>query len=584
MKKKLMLTYVFIIAIVSIITGYMSISSSQNHLETQIKDSLERELTLIYDILESQNIELNHDINEFSKYYADKMNFRITIIDYSGIVIADSEKEQLPNHSEREEFKEALKNGSSFATRYSESIGTFCLYYAKSFDYKNNPIVLRISMPLLEIQGLKTDILNSSINGIFLGLFIAVIIAFMFSKFFSNAINRLTVAVEDVARGNYDRNIYVESSDEIGKLTNAFNIMARELKYTIAELKDRNIKLEAILNSMTNGVIAIDKDYNIILLNNLCYELLNIKYDDVINKPLYEVIRNSHIFNLLEKSTDSNEYLVEELVYKSETEKILRVYANNISSKNISSKNIGTVLVIEDITQIRKLECIRSDFVSNVTHELKTPLTSIKGFVDTLKNGAIDNPVVAIKFLDIIDIEAERLYGLIQEILTLSEIESRDKDINISRVSIVHIVDTSKKILQSLADKKRIELNFTIENGIIDLLCNKERISQLLINLVDNAIKYTEKGKIDVEFNNISNILVITVKDTGIGIPENSISRIFERFYRVDKGRSRKIGGTGLGLSIVKHIVILYKGKIEVTSKLGEGSEFKVTLPIFYII
>ncbi len=575
MRRKLMLTYIFIIAIVSSITGYISISTSQKHLERQIKNNLLLELNLLSDILKQ---EYNNNFSEFTQYYSQQMNLRITIISSNGDVLSDSGTDtELSNHSDRSEIREALKNGIGFSTRYSETMGTYYLYYAQNIKYNSNDIVLRISMPLLEIQALKTEILNSSMNGIMLGLFLAIIFAFLFSKIFSSPIKELTIAVEDVARGNYDKKIYVNSHDEVGKLTTAFNLMSRELKYTIIQLKDRNIKLESILNSITNGVIAVDIDYNIMLLNPLSYKLLGINKT---NKPFYEVIRSSKIFNLIEESIANVQCVVEELNYVNGTEKILKIYANPII--NSEDKILGTVLLIEDVTQIRKLERMRSDFVSNVTHELKTPLTSIKGFVDTLKNGAINDPVVTTRFLDIIDIEADRLYNLIQEILLLSEIESRDKDINITKVSIYIIVDNVKKILQPLADKKEILLNFIIEPGMIDLLCNKERIAQILINLIENAIKYTEKGEVNVDFYNSSNILTITVKDTGIGIPKESIERIFERFYRVDKGRSRKVGGTGLGLSIVKHIVILYKGKIEVESELGKGSAFKVTLPIFY--
>lgn len=579
MRKKLMLTYMLVIAIVILITGYTSITTSQKHLENQIKTTFIRDLNLLSDILKSEYLEKdNYNFSEFIKYYSNKMNFRITIIDSEGVVLEDSEKESqnFSNHSERIEFKDALENNVGFVTRYSESMGTYYIYYAEKLEYNSNSIVLRISMPLLEIHSLKTDILNSSINGIVLGVCIAIIISLIFSRRFSNPIKELTAAVVNVTDGNYGKKIYVNSNDEIGKLTTAFNLMSRELKYTIEELKDRNIKLEAILNSMTNGVVAIDEDYNIILSNHLCCEFFNINPADINNKSLYEVIRSPQIFNVLEKSAKTNEYVVEELIYNNETEKIFRIYANSIK------ENMGTVLVIEDITQIRKLERMRSDFVSNVTHELKTPLTSIRGFIDTLKNGAINEPIVAERFLDIIDIETERLYKLIQEILTLSEIESRDRDINMSRIKVYDLVNSVEKILQPLAYKKQIDLDFTIEAGMIDLFCNKERISQLLINLIDNAIKYTDKGSVQIEFANKCNVLVITVKDSGIGIPEKSIARLFERFYRVDKGRSRKIGGTGLGLSIVKHIVILYKGKIDVTSKISEGSTFKVTLPIFY--
>lgn len=577
MTKKLLLTYIFIIAIVCLIIGYTSISTSQKYLENQIRNGFIKDINLLSDILQNQFE--SDKLLEFTKHYSNLMGFRITLINLDGSIIADSDVDNLQNHSERTEFQQALQNNLGFSIRYSETLGTNYLYYAKKINYNSTNLVLRISSPLLDLRNLKTDILNLSMGGIILGLIVSIVVATLFSNIFSTAIKQLTLAVEDVSKGNYDKKIDINSNDEIGKLADAFNLMARELKYTVLQLKDRNIKLESILNSINSGLIAIDADYNIMLLNHLSYKFLGINDGNLINRNFYEVVQNKSVLNLLNKSTVNNEYAVEEINHNNL--KILRISANPII--NTDSKGIGTVLLIEDITQIKKLEQIRSEFVSNVTHELKTPLTSIKGFVDTLKNGAIEDFDIAKHFLDIIDIEAERLYKLIQEILTLSEIETRDKDINMAEIQIDILINSVKKILQPLADKKGIKLEFVVESGMINLFCNKDRIIQLLINLIENSIKYTEQGCVKAEFKNNSNILVITIEDTGIGIPEQSIPRIFERFYRVDKGRSRKAGGTGLGLSIVKHIVILYNGKIEVQSKLGEGSIFKVNLPILAV-
>lgn len=577
MTKKLLLTYIFIIAIVCLIIGYTSISTSQKYLENQIRNGFIKDINLLSDILQNQFE--SDKLLEFTKHYSNLMGFRITLINLDGSIIADSDVDNLENHSKRTEFQQALQNNLGFSIRYSETLGTNYLYYAKKINYNSTNLVLRISSPLLDLRNLKTDILNLSMGGIILGLIVSIVVATLFSNIFSTAIKQLTLAVEDVSKGNYDKKIDINSNDEIGKLADAFNLMARELKYTVLQLKDRNIKLESILNSINSGLIAIDADYNIMLLNHLSYKFLGINDGNLINRNFYEVVQNKSVLNLLNKSTVNNEYAVEEINHNNL--KILRISANPII--NTDSKGIGTVLLIEDITQIKKLEQIRSEFVSNVTHELKTPLTSIKGFVDTLKNGAIEDFDIAKHFLDIIDIEAERLYKLIQEILTLSEIETRDKDINMAEIQIDILINSVKKILQPLADKKGIKLEFVVESGMINLFCNKDRIIQLLINLIENSIKYTEQGCVKAEFKNNSNILVITIEDTGIGIPEQSIPRIFERFYRVDKGRSRKAGGTGLGLSIVKHIVILYNGKIEVQSKLGEGSIFKVNLPILAV-
>lgn len=261
----------------------------------------------------------------------------------------------------------------------------------------------------------------------------------------------------------------------------------------------------------------------------------------------------------------------------SEKERFIRVSGTPLNQEQERSKSV--LLIIEDITSVKKLENMRSDFVSNVTHELKTPLTSIRGFVDTLKQGAIQNEAYARRFLDIIDIEAERLYTLIQDILLLSEIESGN-DYNIQECDVNSIVTETLELLRRKAEEKgNLALVFEPEPYVKPFSCNPDRMKQLLINLVDNGIKNTEQGSVTVRCKSMNDYLMISVKDTGIGIAREHLSRIFERFYRVDKGRSRKMGGTGLGLSIVKHIVEMYNGDIFISSEVNVGTEFIIKLP-----
>jgi len=284
---------------------------------------------------------------------------------------------------------------------------------------------------------------------------------------------------------------------------------------------------------------------------------------------------NKFLKDTIEKSVS----LVNEISFSPPEYKVLRVYTNPIKSVNSSNTNLGGIVFIQDITEIKKLEQIKTEFVSNVTHELKTPLTSIRGFIETLRNGAIDDPVVSERFLEIIDIEAERLSMLINDILQLSEIETGQEDSNLKTCKLRPIAQETLSILQSAADKKHITLCLEI-NESIEITANKDRIKQMLINLVDNGINYnSENGMVTIKAHKAEGMLVISVKDTGIGIDKGHIPRIFERFYRVDKSRSRSMGGTGLGLSIVKHIVNLYNGDIIVKSELGKGSEFIIQFP-----
>jgi len=385
----------------------------------------------------------------------------------------------------------------------------------------------------------------------------------------------------EISRGNYSKRASVKSADELGQLAGTFNEMADELEKSMADLKDKNIKFDSIMNSMTNGFIAVDRKQRIILINEIACRFLEIEYDeDITGKNLIDVIRNHKINRMLQQTVESNESSTHEISISLPEEKIYRIYANPIKSMESSDSNSGGILSIMDITNIKKLEQIRTDFVSNVTHELKTPLTSIRGFVETLRSGAMDDSEVSDKFLEIIDIEAERLYMLINDILQLSEIETKQKDSNIATHDLESIINEVFSILQGAAGKKSIELTCKVESSI-SITANRDRIKQMLINLIDNAIKYNiENGSVRVKVWKAEGRIVLSVKDTGIGIAQQHLSRIFERFYRIDKGRSRSMGGTGLGLSIVKHIVNLYNGDIKVESEPGSGSEFIIQLPV----
>lgn len=336
------------------------------------------------------------------------------------------------------------------------------------------------------------------------------------------------------------------------------------------EMIASGVELDAMLRSMNNGVVAINNENQIIFYNQVFLTIIGRPAENIKLRPFYEVIRNEIIFDAIDAVRQKGSDGIVEGEWK---DKVIRATATPLVGKE---ENLGILVIVEDITQLKKLESVRSDFVSNVTHELKTPLTSIRGFVETLKNGAISDEKVARKFLDIIDIETERLYSLIQDILTLSEIESRtDRE-----TMACNVGKAAYEVVELLADtKENVELIYEPVPYIRPYSCNPVRIKELLINLLDNAIKYTEEGYVRLVCKEENDVLLICVEDTGIGMEKEHLSRIFERFYRIDKSRSRKQGGTGLGLSIVKHIVELYNGRIQVESEVGKGTRFEIRLP-----
>jgi two-component system phosphate regulon sensor histidine kinase PhoR len=578
MHKKLLFSFLAIILLATGVSSIIFWSKGFKFIDNQSSNYYLTQANLVADIFTYEKFDDTNDYINFVRRYSDKYKFRITIIDKDGHVYADSgTSESLENHGNREEVMKAIKGEMATVNRYSKTMGQEYAYSAVPVTNGDFTGVLRVSVPLAELKELNKELGYSIIYAIIACFVVALMVAFIFTQVLTKPINDVAKAAERISDGDYNIKIYTRDQAEVGKLADAFNVMTTNLKGTIHNLQHRNIELEAMLSSMTGGVIAIDDSNEVLFYNKAFVEMVKPGNQQITGQSLYNIIRNAAVFDAIDKVRENHESVAEDgtLISATGNAKHIRVTATSLESEE--KHYFGVLVIIDDVTKIKKLENIRTDFVSNVTHELKTPLTSIRGFIDTLKNGAIKEEAVANKFLDIIDIEAERLYSLIQDILLLSEIESKREyetlacDMNESIESVIDLLETK------LTDK--VKIVFEPEPYLKPYLCNPDRMKQLLINLLDNAIKYTEEGTIDVFCNKIEDKLVLRIKDTGIGIGNEHLSRIFERFYRVDKGRSRKQGGTGLGLSIVKHIVELYNGNIRVNSNPGEGTEFIITLP-----
>lgn len=576
MQKKLLFSFLAIILIAIGISIVAFWTRGHQFIDKQSQDYHLKQAQLIGDIFAKESFDSMEDFHDFAKGYGEKYQVRITIIDKSGEVFADSStSNHLENHKNREEIIGALKGENVTINRYSQTM-------KKNYSYSAVPVsngdfsgVLRVSLPLSALSKFDDELFRATIYAIIICFIIATFAAFVFTNVLSKPIDEVTKAAVRISEGNYKTKIYTREKNQIGKLAGAFNTMTTNLKETIDSLTQRNIELEAMLTSMTGGVVAIDDSNEVLFFNKAFVDIVNLLNNNIKGQSLYNVLRNVAIFDAIDQVRKTNSSVTMEGMLLSGNNKNIRITATPLGRED--KKWFGVLLIIEDVTQIKKLERMRSDFVSNVTHELKTPLTSIRGFIDTLKNGAIKDEAVANKFIDIIDIEAERLSSLIQDILLLSEIESKNDydtepvDINQSALSVIDLLEPK------LTDK--IDIIFEPQANLKPFTCNPGRMKQLLINLLDNAIKYTEEGTVTLICKEEECKLMIKVIDTGIGIEKEQLSRIFERFYRVDKGRARKQGGTGLGLSIVKHIVELYNGTIQVDSQLGEGTEFVILLP-----
>jgi len=381
-----------------------------------------------------------------------------------------------------------------------------------------------------------------------------------------------------MAKGDFSRKAAIHTYDEIGELAQSLNLMSEEIEDKIRKVDSERAKLGLILSSMFEGVIVTDDKERIILMNPSLRKIFFVDTSPEGKKPL-EVIRNTAVQEIADKIIQGKQGLAtEEIVVNVPEEKILKVNGVPIVRNN---KFEGMILVFHDITELRRLEQIRQDFVANVSHELRTPISSIKGYAETLLEGALEDKDNAREFINIIYQDSDRLASLINDLLDLSKIESGKMKMLLVPFDAVSLIKRAVTVIENQAKAKTIALKLDLPPNLPKIKADETRFSQVMINLLDNAIKYSsEGGSVTIYAKTVNGALQIDITDTGIGISEKDLPRIFERFYRVDKARSRELGGTGLGLSIVKHIVQAHGGQVWVKSELGQGSTFSFTIPL----
>ena len=522
-----------------------------------------KEALAIYNLSLSKGDYTNEDLSIY-KFKGNSVRF--TVVNRDGEVIFDSERSVLDNHKDRQEIIDAFNNGTGNSVRFSKTLSVDMVYYATKI---NEDIVVRSSVPVNNIKIFTLATLKYYIAIVVVVFLLSLALAVKLVKIIVYPIKELEKVTAKIANGNLNKRAIIGNYDEIGLLAQTFNNMADQLETKINDSLDKQNKLEAILESMESGVIALDNNERIILSNPYSKKIFDLQ-GEVIGKKISSCVIDYDLINFIRELPDIN---TKEIKLFHPIEREIRVKKAPIIS---GSKNqIGIVIAIQDITDIKRLENMRSEFVANVSHELKTPLTSIKGFSETLRY--VDDAETKNKFLNIIDKEAERLTNLINDILILSNIENLHK-MESGNFSPKEVIENIIDIVRKQAEKKQINIEF-INEFSDEIIGSKDKFHQLALNLIENAIKYSnENGNVKVVITSNNGYFIFKVIDDGIGIPQNDIPRIFERFYRVDKSRSTR--GTGLGLAIVKHIVKLFSGDITVQSKLGVGSIFTVRIKI----
>ncbi|MDL1968054.1 MAG: cell wall metabolism sensor histidine kinase WalK [Deltaproteobacteria bacterium] len=518
-------------------------------------------------------------VDSICKAIGRKSSTRITVILPSGKVVGDSEEapKNMDNHANRFEVAEALKGNVGNSIRYSRTLKQKMMYVAVPLN--NNIAVLRTSIPITSIYDeLESIQIQIAFGGLLIALFAAGISLFV-SKRISRPIEEMKKGAEQFARGDLAYRMPAPDTEEMRGLAEAINQMAAQLDDRIKTVIKQRNELEAILSSMEEGVIAIDRDEKIISINPAAARMFKSNPSNLEQRSIQEVIRNPELQKIVKSVLKSGDHTEGDIVLYQNEESILNIQTTSLRGEG--EKFIGMLVVLNDVTRLRHLENMRKEFVSNVSHEIKTPLTAIKGFVETLSHGAVNNPDEAKRFLNIIEKHVNRLVSIIEDLMRLSAIEQRDKieGIKLKKGKIRSVIKTAIQVCQEKAEAKKIKVNLICQENISARI-DPPLFEQAAVNLLDNAIKYSDKdGLVQIEAIVTDTEVCISFKDHGIGIPPKHLPRLFERFYRVDKARSRKLGGTGLGLAIVKHIIQTHRGYVTVESNPGKGSNFFIHLP-----
>ena len=549
---------------------------------------------------------------QITEYYTSKakeleklIDSRVTFIGLNGVVIGDSEMDaaHLDNHLNREEIVSAKNGKIGSAIRFSDTIGEDMLYVADYVKSSNGfEGYIRLSMSLSNVsEGLNKGWMLMT-GGLMVLFLTATIVSYRIASSLTKPLEHITKVANDISKLDYDARVKLTRTDEIGQLGLAINGMADSLQQQLKRIRENEHLLQSVLANMTGGILMIDSQNRVVLINAEAQQILKMKEHQLLGKPYQAIKRNYEFTKFIEAGLESKERIQEERQVYDPEDRILHfdgvpMYQGHdslesnqkINNGNHSNERMfkGMLFLLQDVTDIRRLEVMRSEFVANVSHELKTPIAAVKGFAETLLTGGVQDEETARSFLKIIYDEGDRLNRLIGDILDLSKIESRRVLLEYEPVHVKDLFDRIFEVLHSSASKKSISMHHNVAEYIF-IEGDEDRLRQIFMNLLSNAISYTpEGGRVSVEAhiaheNEEHERIIIIVSDTGIGIPKKDLPRIFERFYRVDKARSRSSGGTGLGLSIVKHLVELHHGTITVDSKVGEGSSFILELPVMH--
>ncbi len=505
---------------------------------------------------------------------------RITLIDSRGRVLADTEKDaaQLDNHLNRPEVQEARLKGSGKSIRFSNSLDIDMLYVAVAVrDGDGITGYVRLARPLHQVQTVIEKVYQFMFFTIVIVAAVSLLMALFVSYRMAEPIKAMERFTERLRQGEPVGTMILYTADETKKLADNINFLVEELRDKIRVAREEKSKLMAALTSITEGVLILGDQGEIEFVSPVLAEMLSAQYDDICGKTLMEAFRSVDLQKAYAEFKNTTTTLSREIVLGDAEPVILNI---SVSAVHDHPEGEKTMIVFHDVTRLKKLEKIKTDFVANVTHEIKTPLTAIIGYLETLKSGAIENVEETKTFLDIILKQAERLNRLVDDLLMISNLEMKEMKLNFEDVSLPSAVETVVSLVEAKAASKKIIIYNNIKENLAPIRADRDKLTQILVNVLDNAVKFTpDGGSVFIDVLTTGEEVVVSIRDTGIGVPADEIQRLGERFYRVDRSRSRELGGTGLGLSIVKHLMIAHGGKMEIESRLGHGTKVSLFFP-----
>jgi two-component system phosphate regulon sensor histidine kinase PhoR len=580
---RLLASYSLLLLAAICLLGVVIVRRVEHYNLQQVEKNLLAEATLVGEMMRDRELAGASQLQLRLQAIQQKIPTRITLVAQDGRVLADTaeDPEQMENHADRWEFQAAQQFGIGTATRYSSTLDQGMMYLARRHDDASSPVAfVRVALPLDLVAEQSTwlrRVVGSTAGMTGLG---ALVLALWLARRITRPLRELMESSQRIAQGDYGHKVYADARDETGELGRAFNAMSQSLAAQFAQIAQDREQLRMILSGMVEGVVALDAQQQILFANERAGELLEFDPEAATGRKLWEVVRQRSLHDVVGRAMSEPEACRQELHFTTPASRTVMVHAARLPGAPAR----GAVIVLHDTSELRRLEVLRRDFVANVSHELKTPLAVIKACVETLLDGVVDTPEHQQAFLQRIAEQSDRLHALIIDLLSLARIESGKEAFHFRPVPVEAVVQACLERHRARAKSNQQELKAVAPDPRPEepatVWADEEAVYQILDNLVDNALKYTPPGgRICVQWRATPQDVCVQVIDNGIGIAEQDLPRIFERFYRVDKARSRALQGTGLGLSIVKHLVLAMRGQVEVASTPGQGTTFTLHLP-----